>query len=124
MGSLVGPYPPAPRQVRNNGLPSILLAEEIRLLVENGVCRTVQYPSFTTLPNTEIETLKNIEEQKLLAEKRKEFALEKADFIGKLVVNAILADGDQNCDEVKELMKEVRCIKPFHPSRYTKICLG
>lgn len=121
---MIGPYPPAPRQVRNNGLPSILLAEEIRLLVENGVCRTVQYPSFTTLPNTEFETLKNIEEHKLLAEKRKEFALKKADLISKLVVNAVLADGDQNCDEVKELVKEVRQIKPFHPSRYTQICLG
>lgn len=49
LGSLVGTLPSTPRQEDQNGLPCLLLPEEVRLLVENCIARTVEYPSFTSL---------------------------------------------------------------------------
>ncbi|XP_026818844.1 tRNA-splicing endonuclease subunit Sen34 isoform X2 [Rhopalosiphum maidis] len=49
LGSLIGTLPSTPRQEDQNGLPCLLLIEEVRLLVENCICRTVKYPSFTSL---------------------------------------------------------------------------
>lgn len=43
-----------PRQEDQNGLPCLLLPEEIRLLVENCLGRTVEYPSFASLHTKEI----------------------------------------------------------------------
>jgi len=49
LGSLIGTLPSTPRQEDQNGLPCLLLIEEVRLLVENNIGRTVEYPSFTSL---------------------------------------------------------------------------
>lgn len=49
LGSLIGTLPSTPRQEDQNGLPCLLLIEEVRLLVENCIGRTVEYPSFTSL---------------------------------------------------------------------------
>lgn len=124
LGSLVGTLPFSPRQEDQNGLPSILLPEEIRLLVENGVGRTITCPSFTALPNKHSELLKNNQEKTFMYEKKKKYALQKADSISKLVVNAILADGDKNCKEVEELNREISKIRPFDISSYAMIHLG
>lgn len=55
---------------------------------------------------------------------KKKYALKKADTISKLVVNAILANGDKNCKEVVELNREICKIKPFDTSSYAMIHLG
>jgi len=124
LGSLIGTLPSTPRQEDQNGLPCILLPEEVRLIVENGIGRAVEYPLFTSLPNQHNEILKNNEEQNYLYEIKKVFAHKKADLISKLVVNAILADGDKNCQEIQNLNREVFKIKPFDMSHYAMIHLG
>lgn len=124
LGSLIGTLPSSPRQEDQNGLPCILLPEEVRLLVENGIGRIVHYPSLTSVPDKQSVILRNHLGQKHLCEIKKEFALKKADFISKLVVNAILADGDRDCKEVIELNREVCKIKPFDTSSYAMIHLG
>jgi hypothetical protein len=124
LGSLVGTLPSSPRQEDQNGLPCILLPEEVRLIVENGIGRTVTYPSFTALPNNHSELLRNDQEKTLMCEIKKKYAQKKADTISKLVVNAILANGDKNCKEVVELNREICKIKPFDTSSYTMIHLG
>lgn len=124
LGSLVGTLPSTPRQEDQNGLPCILLPEEVRLLVENGIGRTIIYPSFTSIPNKHNELLKNNQEKTLMYEIKKKYALKKADSISKLVVNAILANGDKNCKEVVELNREICKIKPFDTSSYAMIHLG
>lgn len=53
LGSLIGTLPSTPRQEDQNGLPCLLLPEEIRLLVENCKARTVECPSFTSLHTKE-----------------------------------------------------------------------
>ncbi|XP_060877988.1 tRNA-splicing endonuclease subunit Sen34 isoform X2 [Metopolophium dirhodum] len=53
LGSLIGTLPSTPRQEDQNGLPCLLLPEEVRLLVENCIARTVAYPSFTALCSKE-----------------------------------------------------------------------
>ncbi|CAI6347702.1 unnamed protein product [Macrosiphum euphorbiae] len=53
LGSLIGTLPSTPRQEDQNGLPCLLLPEEVRLLVENCIARTVEYPSFTSLHTKE-----------------------------------------------------------------------
>jgi len=124
LGSLIGSLPTAPRQENHNGLPSLLLPEEVRLIVESGIGRTVEYPSFKSLPNECTEFLKNDQEQKCAQKIKEKYALQKAESISKLVVNAVLADGDKNCKEVKELNQEVFKIKPFNMSQYNIILLG
>lgn len=124
LGSLIGTLPSSPRQEDQNGLPCLLLPEEVRLLVENGIGHIVDYPSFTSLPNEHSAFLRNNQDQKQLHEIKKEYAHKKADFISKLVMNAILSDGDRNCKEVVELNREVCKIKPFDISPYAIIHLG
>lgn len=121
---MIGTLPSSPRQEDQNGLPCILLPEEVRLLVENGIGHVVDYPSFVSLPNEQSIILKSNQEQKHLNKIKKEFAVKKADFIRNLVVNAILADGDKNCKEVVELNREICKIKPFDTSLYAMIHLG
>lgn len=121
---MIGTLPSSPRQEDQNGLPCLLLPEEVRLLVENGIGHVVDYPSFVSLPNEHSVILKNDQEQKHLNEIKKEFAFKKADSISNLVVNAILADGDKNCKEVVKLNREVCKIKPFDTSLYAIIHLG
>lgn len=121
---MIGTLPSSPRQEDQNGLPCLLLPEEVRLLVENGIGHIVDYPSFVSLPNEHSLILKNNQEKKHLNEIKKEFALKKADLISNLVVNAILADGDKNCKEVVELNREISKIKPFDTSLYSMIHLG
>lgn len=53
LGSLIGTLPSMPRQEDQNGLPCLLLPEEVRLLVENRTGRTVEYPSFISLHTKE-----------------------------------------------------------------------
>lgn len=124
LGSLIGSLPTTPRQENQNGLPSLLLPEEVRLIVENGIGRAVEYPSFTSLPIQHIEFSRNNQEQSYSQEIRVKYALQKADLISKLVVNAILAEGDTNCREVKKLNKEVSKIKPLNMLQYVLIHLG
>lgn len=124
LGSLIGTLPFATHQEYQNGLPCHLLPEEVRLLIEINIGRAVEYPSFTSLPNKYSTSLKNKKDQDDLQERKKEFAQQKADAIHKLVINAILADGDNNCKEVIELNKEISKIRPLDVSSYVQIHLG
>lgn len=125
MGSLIGSLPSAPRQEDQNGLPCYLLPEEVRLLIEKGICRAVEYPTYlNSLPSKENETFRNTIKNQTIDEIKKKFANSKADFIRKLVVKCILADGGYNCHEVKELYNEVAKIRPFDTSTITMIHLG
>lgn len=124
LGSLVGSLPTAPRQENHNGLPCLLLPEEVRIIVESGIGRAVEYPSFKSLPDECMEFLNNDQEQECVRQIKEKYAHQKAKSISKLVVNAILADGDKNCKEVKELNREVLKIKPLDMSQQTIILLG
>lgn len=125
MGSLIGSLPSAPRQEDQNGLPCYLLPEEVRLLIEKGVCRAVEYPTnFNSLPSEELDIFRSIKENQNIDEIKKKVANYKADVIRKLVVKCILANGDNNCKEVRELNREVAKIKPFDASTFTMIHLG
>lgn len=124
LGSLIGTLPFATHQEYQNGLPCHLLPEEVRLLIENNIGRAVKYPEFTSLPTEHSAFLSNKKDQEDLQEKKKAFAHQKADAIHKLVINAILADGDNNCKEVIELNTEIGKIKPLDVSSYTRIHLG
>lgn len=125
MGSLVGTLSSAPRQEDQNGLPCILLPEEVRLLVEYGIGQLVEYPQFTTLPDFLMEKLNKMRHKNRLRNFRSKYATDKADAIHKLVVEAISADDDKTSKEVLELLnKEVNKIKPFDISQYTFINRG
>lgn len=124
LGSLIGTLPFATRQEYQNGLPCHLLPEEVRLLVENNIGRAVEYPEFTSLPTEHSIFLRNKKDQEDLQVKKNAFARQKADSIHKLVINAILADGDNNCKEVIELNTEIGKIKPLDVSSYAQIHLG
>lgn len=124
LGSLVGSLPATPRQEDQNGLPCHLLPEELRLIVENGIGRAVEYPSLTSLPDKCVELTKNLRTSQELSAINTKYAQDRADLIGKLVVNAILSDDDGSTTEVQELNKEVSKIKSFDISHYTMIHLG
>jgi len=61
LGNLIGTLPSTPRQEDQNGLPCLLLFEEVRLLVENCIGRTVEYPSFTSLHTKEKAKIKPLD---------------------------------------------------------------
>lgn len=124
MGSLIGTLPTTPRQEDQNGLPCILLLEEVRLLVENGIGRTVEYPSFTASQTEHNEFLTNNQEENHMNAFKKKLAKKRADFISKLVIDALLADGDTNCKEVILLNKEVAKIKPYNTLTNVMVHLG
>lgn len=122
---MIGSLPNTPRQEEQNGLPSLLLPEEVRFIVENGLGRAVEYPSFFFPPTKPCEFLRD-QEQKQIHTIRKQYAFKKANDISKLVENAVLANGNSNCKEVLELNREVSKIKPyqFDTSVFTMIHLG
>ncbi|XP_050430616.1 tRNA-splicing endonuclease subunit Sen34 [Adelges cooleyi] len=124
LGNLIGSLPLTPRQEHQNGLPCLLLPEETRLLIENGIGRLVQYPSLTCLPD-ENEIIHNKSQEDLdKYEIRKKYAEKKGEIISKLVQSAILADGGHNCKEVMELKREILKIKPYDASSQVLIHLN
>jgi len=123
-GSLVGSLPFTPRREDENGIPCLLLPEEVRLLVDNNIGRAVKYPTLTSLPSESNTLLRNSQDQKHIQKMKTEFAHKKANDISKLVVNTILADGNKDCKEALELRKEINKIKPLDISSYVIIHFG
>jgi len=124
LGSLVGALPLTPRREDQNGVPCLLLPEEVRLLVENNIGRAVKYPVLTSLPSESNALLRNSQDQENIEKMKREFALKKANDISKLVINTILANGNTNCEDLSELHREVNKIKPLDLSSYAIIHFG
>jgi len=124
LGSLVGTLPITPRREDQNGVPCLLLPEEVRLLVENNIGRAVKYPVLTSLPSERNSLLRNSQDRETIEKMKMEFALKKANDISKLVINTILANGNKNCEEVSELHREVNKIMPLDISPYAIIHFG
>lgn len=124
LGSLVGSLTTATRQEDQNGLPCLLLPEEVRLLVEKNIGRTIEYPAFNVKPNHFDHIKELCDEAVKLEEIKNDYARKKADHIHKLVMDAVLSDGARPWKEVEELNKACRTIKPFDIKPYTLINLG
>lgn len=120
----MGTLPLTPRREDQNGVPCVLLPEEVRLLVENNIGHAVKYPILTSLPSESNALLRNSRDQENIEKMKREYAYKKANDISKLVINTILANGDKNCNEVLELHKEVNKIKPLDLSPYAVIHFG
>lgn len=101
MGSLIGISLNSSRQYEN-GLPSVLLPEEVRIIVENDIGRIVKYSEITLLPNDHNTT----------------------DFNSGTEINDMLTVGDLNSKEVIELNKEVIVNNLLNTAKYTNIKLG
>ncbi|XP_050532768.1 uncharacterized protein LOC126900834 isoform X2 [Daktulosphaira vitifoliae] len=112
LGNLVGSLSSTPRQEEQNGLPSLLMPEEARIIVENSIGRIVKYSSkiFNKEEIKVQEELDNFEIRKIYAEN-------KAHMISELVKSVILCDDyDKNGEKIVKLKREISNIKPYDAS--------
>lgn len=110
LGCLIGSLPTEQGREDQTGLPSILLPEEVRLLVEYNIGHISKLYTFGST-HQESESWEN--NLKKLNKIKKIYAHKRASRVYDLVLNCILFDDDGNRSNFRDLELEISTIKPF-----------
>ncbi|VVC45260.1 tRNA intron endonuclease, catalytic domain-like [Cinara cedri] len=110
MGSLVGTIPSENDgdEEEEEGLPSYLLPEEVRLLIEKGICCAVKHPTnYNFEPSMKNETIRSIIENQTIDETKENVGNSKVNFTCIKELNSKIIDPLPELKEAERLKYKV-----------------